>query len=80
MADEKVDTGAAVEQAQAALEAAQAADAAAKANELETLTPDQLLLKWIDAVTMRLGNRPELRALSQKLASKAAPPPPPAKE
>jgi hypothetical protein len=80
VADEKVDTGAAVEQAQAALEAAQAADAAAKANELENRTQEELILAWMEAVTLRLGNRPELRAVTQKLAAKAAPPPAPAKE
>jgi hypothetical protein len=62
-----VDTGADLEKAKQQLEAAQSAHDAATAAAEGPRSPDAIIAEWLELVTMRLGNRPELRALIAEL-------------
>jgi hypothetical protein len=76
MADQKVDTAAALETAQKQLEAAQAADDAAKAAAAGPRAPSAIVTDLLTRIVDRLGNRPELAALIKELVAVNEPPQP----
>ena len=73
--DEKVDTAAELEAAKQKLADAEKAHAEAVAAASENRSPDELLTDFMDLVTMRLGNRPEMRAIVAQLKKHSAPAP-----
>lgn len=80
MPDEKVDTAAELEAAKAKLAQAEAAHEAALTEAEANKTPEEIITDLFEAIVMRLGNRPEMRAMVAALKPKAQPEPAPAKE
>lgn len=77
MADQKVDTAADLEAAKKNLEAAQSAHDEAERKAAGPRAPVVVLADLLDKIVMRLGNRPELRALVAEFVPKEEPPPAP---
>jgi hypothetical protein len=80
MPDEKVDTAADLEAAKAQLATAEAAHAAALEESEANKSPEEIFIDLLEAIVMRLGNRPEMRAMVAALKPKAVKEEPPAKE
>lgn len=70
------DTAADLETARKNLQAAQTAHDKAEAEGAGPRKADVILMDWFEAVTMRLGNRPELRKLLDELKAATEQPPP----
>ena len=78
MPDEKVDTAADLEAAKAQLATAEAAHAAALQESEANKSPEEIVTDILDAIVMRLGNRPDMRAMVAALKPKAPEKEPPA--
>jgi hypothetical protein len=74
---EKIDTAADVEAAKAKLADAEAAHAKAVEEAAENRKPPELIVDLLDAIVMRLGNRPEMRAMVASLKKQIEPTPAP---
>lgn len=77
MPDPKVDTAADLEAAKQKLADAEAAHAKALVEADENRSPEELVHDLLEAIVMRLGNRPEMRAMVLALEKHIAPTPAP---
>jgi hypothetical protein len=80
MPDQKVDTAADLEAAKQKLADAEAAHAKSLEESAANKTPEEIFTDLLEAIVMRLGNRPDMRAMLTALKPKAAKEEPPAKE
>jgi hypothetical protein len=70
MPDQKVDTAADLEAAKAKLAEAQAAHDVSVKEKLANKSPAEITTDLLDAIVMRLGNRPDMRAMVAALKPK----------
>lgn len=75
MAPTSAETADQVAKAKLALEAAEAEHVAALATADDNLSAEELVSALLEEFVMRLGNRPEMRALVNRIHAKLAPPP-----
>lgn len=73
MPDQKVDTAADLEAAKKNLADAEAAHADALAAAEADKSPEAIVTDLLDAIVMRLGNRPEMRAMVTALHKQTEP-------